>query len=107
MIGSIFKNKKIQYLILEKGSLLIERSADKPEDIMSGVDGGELFADGKLSFPPSASNLWKSLPSQEVKKAYDVFAEKMHDLGVNVPPWKEKWNNSFVYEGEYKKYESI
>lgn len=107
MAGSIFKDRGLQYLILEKGSPLVERTLDNPKDIISGVGGGGLFSDGKLSLPPSASNLWRGLPAAEIKEAYDLLGRKLEKLEISIPKWKNAWEDSFICKDEHKKYDSV
>lgn len=105
--GSILKNSGLQYLILEKGPALMERCIEKPEDVISGVGGGGLFSDGKLSFPPSASALWTELPLDGIKSAYEFLVEKLKMIGIDIPKWKKEWENFSSHKGERKTYESI
>lgn len=105
--GSMLKNKGIQYLILEKGSALMERCIEKPEDVISGVGGGGLFSDGKLSLPPSASALWTGLPLDELKKVYEILFKNLQKMGINIPEWKKEWETFSAHKGERKRYESI
>lgn len=107
MAGSIFKSKGLQYLILEKGSMLVERCIKNPEDVITGVGGGGLFSDGKLSLPPSASALWTELPSQEMEKTYNLLARKLQKIGIDIPKWKKEWRNLLTFKEERKRYESI
>lgn len=107
MAGSILRNKGLQYLILEKGSALMDRSIERCEDVISGVGGGGLFSDGKLSFPPSASALWTELPLDEIKNVYEILFVKLQKIGIAIPRWKKEWENFSAHKGERKTYESI
>lgn len=107
MAGSVFKSKGLQYLILEKGSMLAERCLENPEDIISGVGGGGLFSDGKLSLPPSASSLWTELPSTDMEKTFNLLVRKLQKIGINIPKWKKEWRNMLTFKEERKRYESI
>ena len=66
-----------------------------------------LFSDGKLSFPPSASNLWTKLNKVKLKKAYQIFYDKLQQLGISIPLWEDAWTLSVDQEEEVKKYNSI
>lgn len=106
--GMVLKDNGMQYLILEKGKDLIERDVQVPGDISSGVGGCGLFSDGKLSFAPSASNLWTKLRKQELKKAYEDLWKVMDCLGIQIPLWEDEWTVSLEKrEGFHKKYHSI
>ena len=49
--GYILEQNNVNYRILEKGKLPQYRKRDDSRDIMSGVGGGGLFSDGKISLP--------------------------------------------------------
>lgn len=107
MAGYILKREGLQYLIFEKGPMLMDRCREIPEDIISGVGGGGLFSDGKLSLPPSASALWTGLPLAEIEKCFNDLADILRRIGINMPIWREEWRNQFTDRSEHKKYESI
>lgn len=107
MAGSVLKKKGLQYLILEKGVSLAERCVEKPEDVISGVGGGGLFSDGKLSLPPSASALWSELPRVEMKEDFNFLVETLQEIGISIPRWKKEWESLLFCKNEQKMYESI
>ena len=74
-------------LLLEQGAGHRVRDRDAPEDILSGVGGAGLFSDGKHSFFPAASELWR-LPHQErLAYAYQRTRELLSRHGVMAPPF--------------------
>lgn len=106
--GMVLKDNGMQYLILEKGKDLIERDVRTPGDISSGVGGCGLFSDGKLSFAPSASNLWTKLRKQELEKSYEDLWKVMNQFGINLLLWEDEWTVlSKKGESSLKKYHSI
>jgi uncharacterized FAD-dependent dehydrogenase/anti-anti-sigma regulatory factor len=89
--GSVLNEGKIHYLILEKGNDLVLRDANNPKDVSSGIGGGGLFSDGKLSFPPSASNLWLQLNSDTIKDSYIYLSNILNNLNINIPSFENVW----------------
>jgi uncharacterized FAD-dependent dehydrogenase len=65
--GTVLNEGKRHYLILEKGNDLAVRNANNPKGVVTGIGGGGLFSDGKISFPPSASNLWSFYSTKSIK----------------------------------------
>lgn len=51
-------NRKI--LLVEAGKRFSERDSSRPEDVGSGVTGAGAYIDGKLSFFPAGTALWRS-----------------------------------------------
>lgn len=88
------KGKKV--LIIEQGKNLFDRKQNIPTDVANGVGGAGFFSDGKFSFFPSASNLWK-LDSTLLKSSYEQFQCFFKQFEVEVPDFENKWLN---YEEE-------
>ena len=82
--GLLLEKEKVQYVILEKGKDLLRRNVRNPEDVASGIGGSGLFSDGKLSFPPSASEMWGKLDGRELKAAYLFPGDNNTGLGRTV-----------------------
>lgn len=104
--GMLFEKEKMQYIILEKGKDLLKRNVLEPEDVASGVGGSGLFSDGKLSFSPSASELWGKLEGRQLKSAYLFLRQTLDSLGIIMPEWDEQWKKSEPVGGT-KQYRSI
>lgn len=105
--GNIFKREGVQYRILEKGHMLMNRCREMPEHVISGVGGGGLFSDGKLSLPPSASALWMGLPLPEIEKCFNDLVNVLKAIGINIPAWRKEWVSQLTDRSEHKEYESI
>ena len=109
--GYILEQNNVNYRILEKGKLPQYRKRDDSRDIMSGVGGGGLFSDGKISFPPSGSWLWNNVNSNKLKVAYDNLRIIMKNCDIDILQYDSAWTNQkyeFSSSKEYeKKYESI
>jgi len=95
------------YLILEKGKDLIERNSNNAVDISSGVGGCGLFSDGKLSFSPSASNLWTQLDENKLKTAYQQLSSILIELGLSLEEWDDDWTRIKSNISGDKNYNSI
>ncbi len=61
-----------------------DRDRQSPQDVSSGVGGAGLFSDGKFSFFPSATNLWKLEPRQVLVASYNWYRGLLRGL-----PWVE------------------
>jgi uncharacterized FAD-dependent dehydrogenase/anti-anti-sigma regulatory factor len=89
--GTVLNGGKKHYLILEKGNDLGVRDANNPKDVASGIGGGGLFSDGKLSFPPSASNLWLRLNSDALEDSYTYLQDTFNNLDIVIPNFDKDW----------------
>ncbi|WP_158291399.1 NAD(P)/FAD-dependent oxidoreductase [Desulfosporosinus sp. Sb-LF] len=103
----LIKSKR-EFLILEKGKHLNERSYQIASDVPSGFGGSGLFSDGKLSFPPAATKLWTMTNNLLIKEAYTRFQSILKEIDVDILQWDESWLNKDFYEfGERKEYDSF
>ena len=89
--GTVLNQDKSHYLILEKGNDLTVRDANDPLDVSAGVGGGGLFSDGKLSFPPSASNLWSQLNTDTLEDSYTYLQNILNNLNIGIPDFEISW----------------
>lgn len=107
--GHLLKKYSLNYLIIEKGKLPFDRTTSNNADVMSGVGGGGLFSDGKLSFPPSGSWLWNNLDCDKLKNAYIYLKELLKNCGIDIPDFEHEWlvKDYYNYSGDEKKYKSI
>jgi flavin-dependent dehydrogenase len=101
------KGKKV--LVVEQGKNLFYRKQKNPFDVANGIGDAGFFSDGKFSFFPSASNLWK-LDTALLNQAYEQFRYFLNQFDIEVQEFDEQWNN---YESEsnqnviQKHYDSI
>jgi thioredoxin reductase len=89
--GFVLNEGKRRYLILEKGKDIVARDVNNPKDVSTGIGGGGLFSDGKLSFPPSASSLWSLLDLNGIKDAYIYLHNILNNLNINIPNYESAW----------------
>jgi uncharacterized FAD-dependent dehydrogenase len=77
---------QLRPLVLERGPDVGRRSQDDPESIVQGVGGAGLYSDGKFSFWPSATALWRLDPAL-LLPAYTWFATVLSSCsGIDAPP---------------------
>ncbi len=74
-------------LLIEQGRRHTARDRDAPEDILSGVGGAGLFSDGKHSFFPSATELWRLPDRARLERAYERTRALLAAHGVLAPPF--------------------
>jgi uncharacterized protein len=72
-------------LVVDAGPALHRRRHSSPDSLAQGVGGAGLFSDGKFSFWPSATALWKLEP-RLLDAAYKWFHSQIAQFHVNVPP---------------------
>lgn len=51
------RDADIDFVVIDKGSF--ERNPDDPHDIANGFGGAALYSDGKISFKPAGTGVWK------------------------------------------------
>lgn len=70
-------------VVFEKGRAVDARERRNPGDLVTGVGGAGLFSDGKFSFFPSATELWRLEPRARVETAYSQFTALLSDAASN------------------------
>jgi uncharacterized FAD-dependent dehydrogenase len=80
----------LRYKIFEKGKKVEHRS--RAAFLGSGVGGAGLYSDGKLSFYPSATSLWRLRPLKILKLSYDFVAGLLSAYGADIPEFPEHRN---------------
>jgi len=88
--GNILANAGIDFLVIEKGDYLYKRSQNVPEDIVTGIGGGGLYSDGKVSFFPSGSNIYKLEPVL-LKRSYQLLLELFQNFSIDIPQFDFEW----------------
>lgn len=51
------RDADVDFVVIDKGSF--ERNPDDPHDIANGFGGAALYSDGKISFKPAGTGVWK------------------------------------------------
>ncbi|MEV3901755.1 hypothetical protein AB0K11_05470 [Mycobacterium sp. NPDC050551] len=75
---------KMKPIVVDAGPALSDRVKDDPQTVVSGVGGAGLYSDGKFSFWPSATGLWK-LRSDYLHVAYEWLRRVLGDVGTDAP----------------------
>lgn len=71
---NLIKKGDNNFIILDKGSH--ERSHDIKHDVFNGFGGASLYSDGKISFKPSGTNVWKLNDQNLIKKGLEYTLDK-------------------------------
>ncbi len=72
----------VDTLVLDEGKDAGLRGRDSPTDILSGVGGAGLFSDGKHSFYPASSRLWRLPRASLLGGAFDATKALLRAHGV-------------------------
>lgn len=99
----------ISYIVVDKGKKYINRDKENPYDVSFGFGGAGLFSDGKISYFPAASQLWKKLNAVRLRYTYDKLKQLFELAGIELKEWSEDWieyERSFIEE-TVKEYESL
>jgi uncharacterized protein len=73
-------------VLLELGKEVRSRQRYKPPDLVTGVGGAGLYSDGKFSFYPSASQLWRLRDHKALWTAYSWLADLLAG-SAEIPPF--------------------
>jgi uncharacterized protein len=92
-------------IVLEVGTSLLERRRDTPAHLTSGVGGAGLYSDGKFSFYPAASALWRLHDTPRLERSYAWLLDLLRSVGVSLPAFMT--NPSRFAEEGFKPYPSI
>lgn len=93
--------------VVERGRDLFNRKRESPYDVANGIGGAGLYSDGKLSFYPSATELWK-LEERDLHDAYLFFKEFMGNFSIDVGDYPDIEEKPEKEERVwFKRYESI
>ncbi len=91
--GNILSKENIDFIVIEKGAYLYQRSPLKPKDIVTGVGGGGLYSDGKLSFYPSGSSLYR-LKKEFLLDSYNHLSKVLSLFSIQIPEFQQDWESS-------------
>jgi uncharacterized FAD-dependent dehydrogenase len=76
--------RSLEPVVIEVGSVVGNRSQSESKDLVQGVGGAGLYSDGKFSFWPSGSGLWR-LDGDLLERSYQWFREIVSDIGIVAP----------------------
>ncbi len=72
-------------LILDRGPPLEVRDRDDPKTTACGVGGAGLYSDGKFSFFPSATAVWRLEPRRDLSAAHEWVGALLQRHGLPLP----------------------
>ncbi|MFA6150514.1 MAG: hypothetical protein WC716_04270 [Chitinophagaceae bacterium] len=88
--GKLLSQSNTDFLIIDNGDYLYNRNPQIPKDIVTGIGGGGLYSDGKISFYPSGSSLYK-LNSDILKDAYIDLQNNLSQFSIKIPDFNPEW----------------
>lgn len=102
-------SQKTWCLLVEQGTPAASRDRHSPSDVLEGAGGAGLFSDGKHSFFPSASELWRLPDRAMLSRAYENTVELLSRYGVPASPLPAAAPASGIPKGAWieKPYPSI
>lgn len=72
-------------ILVELGSTHLDRSQSVAKDLVTGIGGAGLFSDGKFSFYPSATNLWRLGDKEALRHAYSWMIQLLTAHSNSLP----------------------
>jgi len=88
--NSLYNQGCDDFLLLERGKSLPQRTRYSAPDIASGIGGAGLFSDGKFSFYPSATGLWKNLHLDVLQESYRWLQQDLKKKHLTVPDFDDR-----------------
>lgn len=79
-----------RFLLVDAGRAIAHRDRHAAGDIVAGVGGAGLFSDGKFSFFPAATELWRRRDPDVLRRAYHDVTDRLRRHGVPCPPFPER-----------------
>ncbi|MDB6007497.1 MAG: putative fad dependent oxidoreductase protein, partial [Prosthecobacter sp.] len=83
--GSMLKKEGLIVQVIDNGESIDERQHHDHDILGEGVGGSGLYSDGKFSFYPSASKLWKLEDKESLKTAYTWLRLLAQKYGLDMP----------------------
>ncbi|MVA98371.1 hypothetical protein GN330_14070 [Nitratireductor sp. CAU 1489] len=90
----------IEFRLFEAGRALEERHHDRADELGCGIGGAGLFSDGKFSFHPSGSHLYRLRDKDRLWSAYDQISALLDGVGIKVPVTDRADGGDFVWTGD-------
>ena len=100
-------DRKIDFLLVEAGQHLRYRERHSASDLGAGVGGAGLFSDGKFSYFPSGSGLYRSLDKKLLPRAYNWVSDRLKECKIPTEDFPKNQNKRILSgELEQKEYPS-
>lgn len=87
-------NNKINFLVIDSGKGIKFRDHNSEFECIGGVGGAGLFSDGKFSYYPAGTNVWK-LDEDKLKSSYNFMKSIMDNYDDNVPSFPSSLSEDF------------
>lgn len=81
------RHRGIDVIVYESGKTLSKRQHDTAADIAVGVGGAGLFSDGKFSYYPSGTHVYRLAHRERLRKAYRWLSLQLQSFEIGVEPF--------------------
>ncbi|WP_298966700.1 NAD(P)-binding protein [uncultured Roseibium sp.] len=75
----------IDFTLFEAGPALSNRRHNRAEDLGTGIGGAGLFSDGKFSFFPSGTHLYRLDRKDRLENAFTDIETLLREVGIPIP----------------------
>ena len=93
-LSALFSLKDKNVLLIEKGSHINKRKHRENEDLNIGIGGAGLFSDGKFSYYPSGTNLYKLLRNEDLVESYEKTSDILNSCNIKSIPYPSTFHPS-------------
>jgi hypothetical protein len=99
---------RLSVLVVDSGKAVLDRDRGSSREITRGQGGAGLFSDGKFSFFPSATELWRLPHAEQLRAAYEWTCDFLGAAGMDTPAFPEQRSADDLEAGQWalKKYPS-
>ncbi|HEX3254162.1 MAG TPA: FAD-dependent oxidoreductase [Gaiellaceae bacterium] len=96
----------VPHAVLEQGKPRSSRRHDAADDLAEGVGGAGLFSDGKFSYYPSGTHLYRLSDERRLAAAYTCCLRELEAVGIATEPLPARVSNGARPDAELKRYPS-
>ncbi|WP_162619635.1 FAD-dependent oxidoreductase [Salinicola peritrichatus] len=82
----------LRVLLIDQGQEISQREKEAEAELTQGHGGAGLYSDGKFSFFPSATHLWRLPKREALREAYAWTCDLLNGYGLDTPPFPENAN---------------
>jgi uncharacterized FAD-dependent dehydrogenase len=86
-LSALHSLKDQNVLLIEKGTHINKRKHRENEDLNIGIGGAGLFSDGKFSYYPSGTNLYKLARTSDLIEAYENTSNILNSCNIKSIPY--------------------
>lgn len=84
--ANVLRSFPVDYVVVDGGKPIDRRDRDCASDVATGVGGAGLFSDGKYSFFPASTHLWRLNDREVLRDSYDWTKTVLETYGLDCPP---------------------